>query len=190
MGRGPVARSFENRWLTIPAPSTYTHATTGPGICAPYLYVAHWLDYQRNVVEIRADAIAQNAGAAIIALDANQGAPTPESSARIALAFGAIPGGTGDPSQYWIEYRIPRRFDRGVDRPVSTTTPDMPPEGVVVMHEVKFDTGRGPGLHAIVRGWVGARAGNALDLPPYPFRVRIASVDADRQQVSLTILRR
>jgi hypothetical protein len=187
MGQGPVARSFENRWLTIPAPSVYTHSTTGPGICAPYLYVAGWLDYRRNVVEIDVEMIPRHAGETVT-LDANLGAPIPDSPARIALVFGSTPTDIlGDAQQYWLEYRIPRRFDRGVDRPVSTNTPDMPPAGVVVLHEVKMDTARGAGLHAIVRDWKGASPGNTIAVPGFPYQVKIAGVDPGRQQCSLAI---
>jgi hypothetical protein len=188
MGKGPIARSFENPWLTVPAPSPFTHSTTGPGICAPYLYVAGWLDYQRNVVELPRDPIALAARiGTTVTLAANQGAPTPGSPEAVALTFGGIPQGANDPSQYWVEYRRPRRFDRGVDRPVSTDTPDMPPEGVVVIHEVRFDLGRGVGLHAMVRGWTGASTGNFLALPWTSQQLLITGVDADHWQVSLTI---
>src|SRR4029079_2866982 len=117
MGKGPIARSFENRWLTIPAPSPFTHATTGPGICAPYLYVAHWLDHATNVVDIALNPVTLvgHFGQPIV-LYANQGEPPPGSHEANALTFGQAPRNCPAPPQYWIEYRRPRRFDRNIDR--------------------------------------------------------------------------
>jgi hypothetical protein len=186
MSKGPVARSFENSRLTI-VNTPFTHATTGPGICAPYLYVAGWLDYAANVAGIPTSAIAQNTGAAITTIFANQGAPPPGSDRRIALAVGDVPKTTGDPAQYWIEYRHPSGFDRKITEPVVTHVPDMPQEGVVVLHEVSFLAARCTGLHSYVRKGVGAVAGNRLEVPAFGVAVRVIAVDATKPLVNLAI---
>ncbi|GLV60412.1 hypothetical protein KDH_72320 [Dictyobacter sp. S3.2.2.5] len=185
MGRGNTARSFANPRLTLLS-ANYTHDTTGPGICAPYLYVAKWLDYQKNVEQLETSAMDQNAGGAIITLNANQGAPGPGRTERIALTIGTLPTQANGQSQYWIEYRHPSAFDRGVDRPVSTTTPDLPPEGALVLHDVRFDAARNS-LHSYLISWVGANGGSVLDLPASGYQLRVTSTDTTGRRVFLAL---
>jgi hypothetical protein len=201
MGMGPVARSFQNPHLATPA-ERFTHATTGPVTSAAYLFVTGWLDYRTNVVEIAPNDLPQpptGPGIPIVisvvtTLDANQGAPPPGSANKIAITSGSVPRQTSDPAQIWIEYRHPSGLDRGVDRAVSAATPDMPPEGVVVLHSVQFDPIPVAGqrrrcnnsLHSFLTGFIPARPGSVS--PSFLGHVvRVVSVDGSRRQVSLTI---
>jgi hypothetical protein len=189
MGRGPVARSFRNRRLDVDG-ANFALGVSGPGICAPYLYAIGWLDYAHNVAGIPPGALAQNTGAALITLFANHGAP-PEPGRRIALALGDIPGRVSDPAQYWIEYRHTSRFDQQINAPVVTGVPDMPAEGVVVLHEMKFVSYTNPrsytGLHSYVRGWVGAQGGQRLPIPALGVAVRVVDVDVRGPSVAVAI---
>lgn len=175
MGRGAVARSFNNRRLDV-AGADFAFGVSGPGICAPYLYAIGWLNFNDNVIGISLDALAQNTGAALITLFANQGAP-PEAGRRIALALGNIPSQVGDPAQYWIEYRHTSRFDQQINAPVITKIPDLPTEGGIVLHEVSFITDRCSGLHSFVRGWTGAQSGQRLPISALGVAVRVVDVD-------------
>lgn len=185
MGKGSIARSFENQRLLYPG--TYTYSTSGPGICAPYLYVLGWLDFRANVASVTTAAIPENTGAAIVTISANQGAPPPGAPQRIALALGDTPKAVGDPSQYWIEYRHPSRFDRQINMPVSTATPDLPGDGVVILHEVSYLVQRCSSLHSYVRGWTGAQIGNRLPVPAFGINVYVVGVNAAGLTVALNL---
>jgi hypothetical protein len=185
MGRGPVARSFRNRRLDVQR-AQFAFGVSGPSICAPYLYAIGWLNYTDHVVGIPPSALAQNTGAALTTLFANHGAP-PEAGRRIALALGDIPRQVGDPAQYWIEYRHTSRFDQQINAPVITGVPDMPTEGVMVLHEVSFITQRCSGLHSYVRGWVGAQSGQRLPIPVLGVAVRVVDVDVRGPSVVVAI---
>ena len=150
MGKGLVARSFDNSRIANPNPSGvsgnpgFPHTTTGPGIITPYLFQAKWLDYTANVNNIKFEIIpdpdprrkgsVKPTGTLIGSLYANQGAPPVGSPKKIALTVGDRP--IENLPQYWIEYRLPHGFDLGICRPVSTTVNDLPPEGVLVLHKV------------------------------------------------------
>lgn len=185
MGSGPVARSFRNRRLDVDG-ANFAFGVSGPGICAPYLYAIGWLDYADHVEGIPPSSLAQNTGAALIILFANHGAP-PEPGRRIALALGDIPGQAGDPAQYWVEYRHTSHFDQQINAPVETGVPDMPTEGVVVLHEVSFINQRCSGLHSYVRGWVGAQSGQRLPIPTLGVSVRVVDVDSNAPSVTVAI---
>jgi hypothetical protein len=175
MGQGPVARSFHNQRLDVDG-ANFAFGVSGPGICAPYLYAIGWLNYSDHVASVPTNALAQNTGAALTTLFANHGAP-PEPGRRIALALGDLPGRVGDPAQYWIEYRHTSRFDQQINAPVVSGVPDLPSEGVVVLHEVSFITQRCSGLHSYVRGWVGALGGQRLSIPALQVGVRVVDVN-------------
>jgi hypothetical protein len=185
MGQGPVARSFRNRRLDVDG-ANFAFGVSGPGICAPYLYAIGWLDYANNVVRIPPDALAQNTGGALITLFANHGAPS-EPGRRIALALGDIPGQVSDPAQWWIEYRHTSRFDQQINAPVVTGVPDLPADGVMVLHEVSFITERCSGLHSYVRGWVGAQGGQRLAIPALQVAVRVVDVNVQGPSVVVAI---
>lgn len=186
MAQGPVSRSFENPRLTI-VNTPFTHATTGPGVIAPYLYELGWLDYRRNVAEVPTSNISQFTGGRVITLFANQGAPPPDSNRQIALALGGVPSQLSDPLQYWIEYRHTSRFDRQINAPVVTHVPDAPADGVLVLHEVAFLSARCTGLHSFVRDWTGAIPGNRLAVPSLQVAVRIVAVDRPDRSVIVAI---
>lgn len=183
MGKGPVARSFRNRRLDVDGAS-FAFGVSGPGICAPYLFVMGWLDYPEQVVEIPQSDLAQNIGAPIT-IFANHGLPTVDHP--IVLTLGRIPGKVGDAAQYWIEYRHTSRFDQQIHAPVVTGVPDMPNEGVVVLHEVSFLAERCTGLHSYVRGWTGAQSGQQLQVPALGVAVRVVAVDAAVPSVVVAI---
>jgi hypothetical protein len=187
MGRGNTARSFQNMRLTVAGP--FTHATTGPGICAPYLLVAGWLDYAANVVEIPVAALDQHAGGAVITLDANQGAPPTGSGKRIALTVGSLPSGPAD-AQMWIEYRHPSRFDRRIDRDLISGVPDVSPFGVLLLHQVHFNFGVEifNQLHSTIVHWSDASRGSTMNIG-FGYRVRVADVDPSAPRVFLTLER-
>jgi hypothetical protein len=186
MGQDTVARDFVNERLSAPN-TTFENGTDGPGLCAPYLYAAGWLDYGANVEGIPRSDLAQNTGAALISISANQGAPPPGSPQKIALALGDLPSGTSDPAQYWIEYRHPSRFDRRINIPSKAAAPDLPVEGVVVLHEVSYIPGGRPDLHSYVRDWVGARSNKRLNVPALGVAVRVVQVNVAQRGVILTI---
>lgn len=68
-----------------------------------------------------------------------------------------------------------------------TGVPDMPAEGVVVLHEVSFITQRCSGLHSHVRGWVGAQGGQRLPIPALGVAVRVVDVDVRGPSVVVAI---
>jgi hypothetical protein len=185
MGMGNTARSFQNPRLTVPG--NFTHATTGPGLCAPYLYVAGWLDYKANVIEIGSGSVDEHVGETI-SLAANQGAPPWVSLQTIAVTFGAVPQTPNDPPQFWVEYRKPDGFDRGIDKPVSSNIADWPVEGGIILHKVTFGSARCPSqLHSMVSNWQGAAPGAVLTIPGTGYGLEITSVDRPGQRVQLTI---
>ena len=185
MGQGPVARSFVNHRLDV-AGAIFPFGVSGPGICAPYIYAIGWLNYGDNVVGIAPSDLPENTGAALITLSANQGAPTVQGR-RIALAIGDVPQRVGDRAQYWVEYRHTSRFDKEINVQVATGVPDLPIEGVVVLHEVSFITSRCSGLHSFVRGWVGAQINNQLPIPAYGVAVRVVDVHPSDPALVVTI---
>jgi hypothetical protein len=185
MGRGPVARSFRNRQLDVDG-ANFAFGVSGPGICAPYVYTVGWLNYAENVAGIPQDALGQHIGSALITLSANRGAPS-EPAHRVALALGTVPSRVGDPAQYWIEYRHTSHFDQQINAPVVSGVPDMPKEGVVVLHEVSFISQRCNGLHSYVRAWVGAQGGNLLPIPALGVAVRVVDVDPRSPSVVVAI---
>jgi hypothetical protein len=185
MAKGPVSRSFDNQRLNVQG-AQFHCGVSGPGICAPYLFALGWLNYADNVIGVPRDALAQNIGAALMTLFANQGAPA-EAGRCIALALGDIPGHVGDPAQYWIEYRHTSRFDQQINAPVTTHVPDMPTEGVMVLHQVDFLSNRSTGLHSYVLAWVGAQSGQRLKIPALGVTVRVVEVDVRAPSVVVTI---
>ena len=78
-----------------------------------------------------------------------------------------------DPSQLWLEYRVPEAFDGEIDRPVTTHVPDLPREGALVLHAVHlapavpYDT-----------AWVAAVPGATLSLPGASCAAHVVTVDA------------
>jgi hypothetical protein len=185
MGRGAVARSFDNTEFDV-ADVAFRFGVSGPGICAPYLFALGWLNYADHVAAIPPEALAQNTGAALITLFANQGAPL-QSGRRVALALGNVPQKVGDPAQYWIEYRHTSRFDQKINADVASGEVDLPPEGVVVLHQVDYLAQRCTGLHSYVRGWVGAQNGQSLPVPALKVAVRIVEVRPGDPSVTIAL---
>jgi hypothetical protein len=187
MGAPSSARSFQNPRLVFP--DTFPHATTGPGVCAPYLLVTGWLDYGANVIEMPISALEQNAGGAIITLDVNHGAPPSGSTRRIALAIGTIPTGPNE-AQFWVEYRHPSRFDLTIDADVATGAPDVSKDGALLLHEVQFNYGAKVlnQLHSRIVQWSDAKQNSTMTVG-FGYRVRVADVDPMGQRVFLTLER-
>jgi hypothetical protein len=183
MGRGPVARSFENGRISVPG--RFPHSTTGPGIITPYLYQAKWLDYTANVNNIEFNSLGEPTGSLTGSLYTNQGAPPVGSPKKIALTIGCIPQTTEDLPQYWIEYRLPHSFDLGICRPVSTTVDDLPPEGVLVLHKVNFMGA----LHSFVIDWIAVKKNNILKLPESNYVIKITNFDLSNQQVFYSLVK-
>lgn len=142
----------------------------------------------RVLVSIPTSALAQKTGAAPITLSANLGAPV-EPGRRIALALGDMPKSDADPAQYWIEYRHTSRFDQQINTPVGGM-PDLPTEGVVVLHEVSFITQGYNGLHSFVRDWKGAQSGQRLPIPALGVAVQVEAVDIHGPSVVVSIVLR
>lgn len=183
MGKGWVARSFENARVAVPG--GFPHSTTGPGIITPYLYQATWLDYTANVNNIEFNSLGEPTGSLTGSLYANQGAPSVGSPKKIALTIDSIPQTTEDLPQYWIEYRLPHGFDLGICKPVSTTVNDLPPEGVLVLHKVDF---RGA-LHSFVIDWIAVKKDNILKLPELNYVIKITNFDLSNQQVFYSLVK-
>jgi hypothetical protein len=78
-------------------------------------------------------------------------------------------------------------LDQQINAPVVTGVPDMPVEGVVVLHEVSFITQRCSGLHSYVRGWVGAQSGQSLWIPALGVAVSVKAVDGSGPSVAVAI---
>jgi len=188
MGASRGARGFNDQRLGLTlAPAgigiDLSHALSGPGLCAPYLYVAGWLDTVANTTALPRHP----ASGSTFTLDANQGAPRHGSTQRIALTLGDLPQQPGDPSQYWIEYRHPSGFDRNIDRSAPDASPDYPPEGVLVLHEVEFLAARCVDLHGYLRATVAAAVGMTLPVKA-GLSLRVDQVDATRQRVELSVV--
>jgi hypothetical protein len=94
----------------------------------------------------------------------------------VALTIGTLPNLTNRQSQYWIEYRFPVGFDRRIDRPVSTDEPDFPPEGGLVLREVKFEAETNS-LHEYLVTWTAARRSSELYLSSVGYIVRVVDID-------------
>jgi hypothetical protein len=202
MGEGPRARSFQNIRLTA-LENDRTHATCGPGLCAPYLVQAGWAKHLNHVLQLPWEWLEQDQHE--IVLSANFGAPPPDQSRWVAIAFGSASAAASPYPQQWIEYRTPINrppappspigppsnhagFDQRIDTPVTSDTADLPEEGGLILHEVR-DEG---GLHAIflsaVRAEVGARIPfrrastqgalevTKIDMAAYPPRVTLSTV--------------
>ena len=202
MGKEGVARTFVNGRLSAPNPNGYSteHGNSAPGLCAPSLYAAGWLDYEQNVDNIPLSVLhpPQEAvdlfgassfpGSWLSSISVNQGAPPLGSQQKIALALGDHPSGIADdPAQYWIEYRHPSRFDRHIN--IFTSGKQPSPDGVVVLHEVSYEVTRRcrrVHLHSYVRDWVGARPNVLLNVPALGVTVRILNVNAP-QGVTLAV---
>lgn len=181
MGSGG-GRGFSNPRLAVPN-GGFSNGLDGPGICAPYLLVAGWLDYKANVVGIEPSALAQNTGSTLTTLAANQGAPPPGSSTKIAMAIGNIPTQAADPPQYWIEYRHPSGYDRGINLLFNASAKDFPDTGVLALREVRIDTARGTQLHSFLLSAVGAVAGQTLAIAALNIAVRIVDVQVARKSI-------
>lgn len=187
MGASTLARGFVNQQLSLPlAPMgigrDLTHALSGPGVCTPYLYVAGWLDSVANTTAL---PLAHARGATFV-LDANQGAPRFGSTSRVALTSGPIPQRVGDPAQYWVEYRHPSGDDRGINRASASANPDLPTEGVLMVHKVEMLSARCTDLHAYLRNTVGAKQGNTLRVNA-ALSFRVSEVDAVQRRVWLAV---
>ena len=183
MGSTGGARSFDNPRLAFSSQDA-PHTASGPGICAPYLFVAGWLDRVANITAL--PALSQAIGSTIT-LDANQGAPSFGSFSQIALTIGGVPKNINDPPQYWVEFRITRNFDRAIDTPPLSTIPDIAGHGVLLLHEVRFLAARCTALHSSLKGFVGASQGNTLTLPDGR-ALKIANVNSGQGKVSLVII--
>jgi len=197
LGGEDFKRSFENPRLEVG--DDYPHHSSGPGIIAPYLFVLGWLNYDKNVVGIGNDALEENTGAALITIFANQGAPPPDSDRPIALALGNIPTNVGDPSQFWVEYRHPSRWDSTVDKllgfvppHVPIHVPDLPSEGVVMLHELsrRNDIGgcNGNQPHTFLRKYIGVTdSTHLLEIPELGVAVRVVTYDVNEPSATLVI---
>jgi hypothetical protein len=183
MGKGPIARSFENEQVEYQGWPYDTLGTTGPGLCAPYLAELGWLDYAQQVVSFPASALPPET---LVTIFANHGAP-PEPTVQIALVLGDRPTKTTDPPQYWIEYRQPSRLDRDIISPVTTKTPDLPRAGVVILHEVSYLQARCIGRHSYVRDWKPARVDQAMRIPAIRTVVKVLDVHANGSWIALAI---
>jgi hypothetical protein len=188
MGSSGGARGFNDQRLRISLRPLgighdLSHARSGPGICAPYLYAAGWLDSVANTTAIPGAATRGST----FTLDANQGAPSFGSTTRVALTVGGLPRRVGDPSQYWIEYRHPSGADRAIDRAAPGATPDFPSGGLVMVHEVQLLSGRCVDLHSYLRGTVAATRGSTLQVNA-GLSLRVTGVNAARRRVQLTVV--
>jgi hypothetical protein len=183
MGTGSIARSYPNPALTITG-TGFSHDTTGPGMSAPSLASAGWLDSASNVLDLRSQHI--NAG--IVTLYVNQGAPQVGSTQAIAITAGPHPMSTIALPQLWIEYRIPIGFDRHIDRPVSSSEIDLPPQGAVLLHEVRY-AGAG-NWHSVLVEWIPATTGERINLAPLPFDFVVIEANLDHSRIHLKINRR
>lgn len=201
MGDGRRARSFQNSGL-YELENDRTHATCGPGLCAPYLVEAGWASLGDHVQQVGWDWLE---GEQTIVLSANFGAPPPGQRRTIGLAFGSASSGESAQPQQWIEYRTPlddpprtpsfavppshhRGFDRRIDTRVWDDTTDLPEEGGLIVHEVRDEGAR----HAIFLSAVPATVGETIrfrglpeqrglqvkkvDLQSYPPTVELSAV--------------
>lgn len=184
MGRPGVARTWESPSLAWPG--RFEHGMVGPGLIAPYLFVAGWLNYAVNVTRFQVADLADAVGLSY-PLSCNAGAPPAGDGRRIAIAVGDIPQRAGDRAQAWVEYRRPEGFDRGIASP-RRAAPDLPASGGIVVHSVGFGSTRCPAaLRATVTSWHPAVVGQSVPLPGYNQTLQVTSVDDGRREVSLTV---
>lgn len=98
-------------WLTC---TGHTHPSAGPfagpGLSAPFAHMVGWLP-ARNILALPGDAPVGTR----IDLSVNAGAPSAEDGRIVAASIGALPTVIADPSQFWLEYRQARGFDRGIN---------------------------------------------------------------------------
>jgi hypothetical protein len=124
---------------------------TGPGLTAPYLYTANWLD-PKNIFSLPDPPTATN-----VQLSPNRGAPSAGSTEMTAATVGNLPKSPGDPTQTWFEFRIPTDFDRAIMRGVSPGGGAGSP-GVLLAHQVTAKNTR-----CVNRPWSMLAAAVAVD---------------------------
>ena len=184
MGQPGIARTFESPVLAWPGP--FQHGMAGPGLIAPYLFVAGWLDYGRNVTNFQVADLTDAVGLAY-PLACNAGAPPVGDGRRIAITVGDLPRRSGDSAQVWVEYRRPEGFDRGIAAPPGGAA-DLPASGGLVVHTVGFGSARCPNaLRAAVVSWHPAVVGQTVPLPGYARTLQVTAVDDARREVTLTV---
>lgn len=178
MGRGSIARSFENTRLT--RPGNWTHATTGPSLIPVFQLQAGWLNYPANVIQVAGPD-------GVHTLTANQGAPPEQYTEKVALTIGASPARSSDPTQLWLEYRHPSGFDRHINAPVAQSDTDLGPDGALVLHVVGFGSTRCPGKqYARVLEWCAAAPGRSVDLPQLG-KATVTAVDPGRRTLTVAL---
>ncbi len=178
MGRGSIARSFENTRLT--RPGNRTHATTGPSLLPVFQLQAGWLSYPANVIQVPGPD-------GVHTLTANQGAPPEQYTEKVALTIGALPVRPGDPTQLWLEYRHPSGFDRRINAPVAQSTADLGPDGALVLHVVGYGSARCTDKqYARVLEWCPAAPGRSVDLPQLG-TATVTAVDPARRTLTVAL---
>lgn len=184
MGRPGVARTWESP--TLAWPGRFQHGMVGPGLIAPYLFVAGWLDYGRNVTHFQVADLADAVGLSY-PLSCNAGAPPIGDGRRIAITVGELPRRPMDNAQIWVEYRRPEGFDRGIAAPPGGAA-DLPASGGLVVHRVGFGSARCQNaLRAAVTSWHPAVVGQTIPLPGYGQTLQVTSVDDARREVIVTV---
>jgi hypothetical protein len=182
MGWSGARCSFQSRYL----PAGF--AAVGPGMSAPYLLVAGWLDLDRHTHRVTGDP-GERLNEEFV-LEANLGAPSLDTDERIAVTVGDLPKRKGDPAQYWVEFRTPTGFDRNV----SVAAPQWAGAPVMLLHRVEVDPPLSPGqsrrcggqLHSYLIGGVpGVVGSRTASFGGYRFQVASTSADHRRATIRL-----
>jgi hypothetical protein len=194
-------RTFENpRFIShdwfVPFPNPPNippefHSNSGPGICVSDLYALRWLDSATNLNWIHFFPEGLPSGSVTGSIFANQGGPPVGSPRQIGIVITFEWTNVYNNSEYWIEYRIPQGFDRGL----STVSPQgfdrglvAPPEGIILLRELSSG-------NSFIINWIPAKkwekdkTDGVLRLPKIDYIIKITDVDVSNQKVSYILER-
>ena len=161
-------------------PSTHQKQTwwgaSGPGMCAPYLEAAGWLDSgSPAVLADLTGPVRDTPGEALVELSALSGAPPPGWSGPpcVALVSGIADAG----QRLFVEFRHRSGWDRGMPAADHSV-------GWVVAH---VTSGTGHATTSVQVGARPARVGESMRLRQAPVRVDVVGTDAVRGTIMLRV---